>query len=457
MTGSLTILGYSDLEGIYDEPESIARLGSFLLSQRDDETLVVGAGDNTALGVAATVSHNKQGIELPTRSGRAIAAPFYRIIEPDIETFGNHDLDHGPTNGKALVRDLPTGWTCGNLHDDDGLFGAEEGVQSTRIFETGAGRVGVFGVTTTQIPEITPNASTLQATDPIDAAQKAAADLREQVDYVIGVSHCGRDDPEIAAAADADIVVGGHRHKQYAGKHDGTLLVRTGGTGIVEATTEGEYTFHDSIEIPPHQTLLNTYTRVREALGLDDSIAQVDEPIIRDRETLTAGESRLGNFVADAYRAATDADVGVMHASSLRSGAPLGGNVSAGDVISVSPFGNRLTTLSVSGAALREAFVVACPSATDDRWHLSVSGASIVWDDTTNTFQEIRINDEPLSEEREYTLAIQKYFVVANAMSTLTEGDVVSYHGLQYDNLVTHANNGGLAVGIEDRIIRRKE
>ena len=457
MADPLTVIGYSDLEGIYDEPDSIARLGSFLLARRDDDTLLVGAGDNTALGVASTVSHNKSGVELPTRPGRAIAAPFYRAVEPDVETFGNHDLDHGPADARDLVREFPTGWTCGNLHTDDGLFGADAGVRPTRTFETGVGRVGVFGVTTTQLPAITPNASSLRVTNPVDAARTAAADLRERVDYVVGVSHCGRDDPAVAAAADADLVVGGHLHERCAGIHDGTLLVRTGGSGVVEATTGGEYAFHDSIRTAPDRSLLDTYTRVREALELDTVVAHVDEPVVRDRETLTTGESRLGNFVADAYRAATDADVGVMHASSLRTGPPLAGDVSAGDVIAVSPFGNRLTTLSVSGTALRKALAVACPAAENDRWLLSVSGASVVWDDTTGAFERIRIDGDPLDAEDEYTVAVQEYFVVTETMPTLTEGAVQSYHGLQYDHLVAHAANGGLGVGVEDRIARPKQ
>jgi len=258
----------------------------------------------------------------------------------------------------------------------------------------------------------------------------------------------------VATAADADLVVGGHRYERYVGTHDGTLLVRTGGTGVVEATTNGEFTFYDAPDATPDTALFDTYTQVREALGLDDIVAHVDELIERTGETLIGGESRLGNFVADAYRAATGVDVGVMHAGSMRTGPPLAGDVTAADVISVSPFGNRLTTLFVSGRALQAAFAVACPSADDDRWFLSVSGASITWDDAEGAFHEIQVDGEPLEEDREYTVAIQEYFVVYDGMETLTEDRVLSYHGLQYDHLVAHAQAGGPSIGVEDRITR---
>jgi 2',3'-cyclic-nucleotide 2'-phosphodiesterase (5'-nucleotidase family) len=454
MRDSLTVLGYSDLEGIYDDPERVARLASFLAEQRDDATLIVGAGDDTALGVAATVSHNKDSVDLPTPTGRALAAPFFRAIAPDAETFGNHDFDHGPDNTREYVRNLRANWTCANLHDDTGLFGVDAGVQPTRVLDTAVGRVGVFGVTTPQLPAIAPSAATLCVGDPVEAARVATADLRERADHVVGLSHCGQHDPDVAAAADADLVVGGHRHERYADTHDGTLLVRTGGTGVVEATVDGEHVFRNTPNTTPDPALVDTYTRVRAALGLDEIVARVNEPVKRDEEILTAGESRLGNFVADAYRAATDADVGVMHAGSLRAGPSLAGEVSAADVISVSPFGNRLTTLSVSGTALRAALTDACPSDNDGRWFLSVSGASVTWDDAERALGEIRVGGEPVDDDREYTVAIQEYLVDYDGMRTLTDDRVLSYHGLQYDHLVAHARTGGLAVGVENRITR---
>ena len=143
-----------------------------------------------------------------------------------------------------------------------------------------------------------------------------------------------------------------------------------------------------------------------------------------------------------------------MHAGSLRAGPPLAGEVSAADVISVSPFGNRLTTLSVSGTGLRAALVDACPSNEDDRWFLSVSGASVVCDDAERALREVRVGGESVDDDREYTVAIQEYFVDYDGMKTLTDDRVLSYHGLQYDHLVTHARTGRLSVGVEDRITR---
>jgi 2',3'-cyclic-nucleotide 2'-phosphodiesterase (5'-nucleotidase family) len=450
---SLTVFGYSDLEGVYDDPERVARLAGFLRERRDDATLVVGAGDDTALGVAATVSTHGD-VDLPIPGGRAIAAPFFEAVRPDAETFGNHDLDHGPDDARGLVETVPARWTCVNLHDDGGLFGRDEGVERTRVVETAAGRVGLFGVTTERLPHIAPMASELTVDDPVATARETAADLRDRVDYVVGLSHCGGRDPAVAATADADLVLGGHRHEQHAGTYDGTLLVRTGGSGVVETVLpDATYAFHDGTDADPVPDLRAVYETVRDALGLDEVVAELDAPVPRDRATLTGGECRIGNFAADAFRAATGADVGVMHAGSLREGPSLEGAVTAGDVVSVSPFGTDLVTLRLPGRALHDALAAAADR-EDGRWFLHVSGCDLVWDHATATFHDLRIGGEPFDLDREYTLAIPEYFVVYDGLPTLTEARVVSHHGLEYDRLVDHARNGGFAVGVEGRITR---
>lgn len=76
------LLGYSDLESLYDDPDRVGAFASLVERRRDERTLVVGAGDNTALGTLA----------LLTDEGRAQARPFFEAVEPAADTFGNHDL-----------------------------------------------------------------------------------------------------------------------------------------------------------------------------------------------------------------------------------------------------------------------------------------------------------------------------------------------------------------------------
>ena len=60
----------------------------------------------------------------------------------------------------------------------------------------------------------------------------------------------------------------------------------------------------------------------------------------------------LGNFMADAYRAAGGGDVSVMNRGGVR--APLdSGTVTYGELFEVAPFGNMLVRLTITGAGLR--------------------------------------------------------------------------------------------------------
>ncbi len=69
------------------------------------------------------------------------------------------------------------------------------------------------------------------------------------------------------------------------------------------------------------------------------------------RTPTAAGESALGNLVADAQRAATHADIAFMNPGGLRSDLPAG-PITRADVLTLHPFENRLVTLELSGAQI---------------------------------------------------------------------------------------------------------
>ena len=64
-----------------------------------------------------------------------------------------------------------------------------------------------------------------------------------------------------------------------------------------------------------------------------------------------AGESVLGDLVADAQRAALHADIALMNAGGLRADLPAG-TLTWGDVLTVHPFANRVLALDMTGAQL---------------------------------------------------------------------------------------------------------
>ncbi len=67
-------------------------------------------------------------------------------------------------------------------------------------------------------------------------------------------------------------------------------------------------------------------------------------------------ETNVGDFIADAFRAATRSDVALMNGGSIRADAIIAaGTVTKRDVLSILPFKNRVVKVELSGALLREA------------------------------------------------------------------------------------------------------
>lgn len=212
------VLHYADVETAYDDPERVGRLAACIDRLRDDETLVLGAGDNTGPGVLAL-------------KGDGFAAmPFFEAVDPDADTLGNHEFDRTPAELRRLLAASPQAWVCANAHDGDERFAADD-VAPHAVFEAGAERVGVFGVASPETDDISPPATDLTFTDPVPAAREAVDALRERdVDHIVGLSHVGDDEP-LASALDVPVILGGHVHDRREAVVDGTLLLRPGPLG----------------------------------------------------------------------------------------------------------------------------------------------------------------------------------------------------------------------------------
>ncbi len=78
-------------------------------------------------------------------------------------------------------------------------------------------------------------------------------------------------------------------------------------------------------------------------------VGELGAPITR--RMTAAGESALGDLVADAQRAATHADIALMNPGGLRSDLRAG-PITWGDILTLHPFGNRLITMTLTGAQL---------------------------------------------------------------------------------------------------------
>ncbi|SEO69480.1 2',3'-cyclic-nucleotide 2'-phosphodiesterase/5'-or 3'-nucleotidase, 5'-nucleotidase family [Halogranum amylolyticum] len=447
-------LHYSDVENVYDDPERAGRLAGTITALGGDDALVVGTGDNTSPGVVAMVAKGHQAVD------------FFRAVDADLSTFGNHDFDYGPDETRALLPETPQTWVSANVRDEDGgRFGAAEGVVPWTVEEVDGVRVGFFGVTDPATDSLNPSAADLTFTDPYEAAERAVSALRDEgVDRVVALSHLGGGDDELARRVDVDVVLGGHVHSERVDRVDGTVLTRPGVNGetVLEVVVDEEgvrVERHDPADGPENPRLAEALrSRVAEA-GLDEVVATVERPIERSADVVHGGECRVGNFVADAYRWATDADVALQNSGGIRAGPPLEGAVTVADLVSVIPFEEQVVLAEVTGAELLDAFRQMSAAVVDfgeaGWWHGHVSGARIVWDDDAAELVEATVAGETVDPDRLYTVAMAEYLLHSDhEFPAVEERHRAGEFGIQHEQLAAYARERGIDPAVEGRIER---
>jgi 2',3'-cyclic-nucleotide 2'-phosphodiesterase (5'-nucleotidase family) len=450
-TMSVRILHYSDLETALDDPEQAAALVGSVAARRDEGTVVVGSGDNTAPGA------------LPLATEGRVALDVFRALDPDADTFGNHDFDFGPGTARDLAAAAPQAWLCANARRDGERFAADATTPSTLVAADGA-TVGIVGVAHPRTDEINPGADAVEFLDPVGPIREEAETLRERgADHVVVVSHCGHGDERIARETDVDAVLGGHVHDVYTTTVEGTAVVRPGRAGrhVAEVRPGGSpsVTVHEVDDTHVEETLA---ARLRDRLaehGLDEVVATVDRPVERTEETANVAESRVGNLVADALRWRAGTDVALSPPGAMRAGDPLSGAVTAAELHSLTPYEDELAVVELPGDRLREAFVAVpfgyCEDGYPDRYCSHVSGAGVVWDDAAGELLEATVGGEPIDPEGRYTVAVADYLVETDHVNAaFGEEDVVATHGIAREAIVDYAREVGIDPEIEGRIER---
>jgi 2',3'-cyclic-nucleotide 2'-phosphodiesterase (5'-nucleotidase family) len=451
VTVSLHLLHYSDLETGIDSPGQCARLAGEIAARRGPETVVVGTGDNTAPGA----------LSLATEGAAALA--FFEAVDPDADTFGNHEFDFGPERARALAGMAPQPWLCANATVDGDRFAADE-TRPHRLLKAGDETVGLVGVAHPRTEEINPGAEGVRFHDPVPVVRDHAATLRAAgATHVVVVSHCGYNDATIAAETDVDAVLGGHVHDIHTDIVEGTAVVRPGrgGQSFAELRLDEDpaVTVHEVGDDHVDESLAATLRAKMETHGLDRTVATVEEPIERTERATTVAESPVGNVVVDALRWKSGADIALSPPGAIRSGDPLQGAVTVADLVALTPYDDDLQVVELPGRRLREAFV-AVPFGYHDDGHPAefcshVSGATVVWDDDAGELLDASVDGDPVEADATYTVGVPEYLVRTDHVNdAFGPDDVVDHCGPARDAIVEFASERGLDPGLDGRIRR---
>lgn len=247
-----------------------------------------------------------------------------------------------------------------------------------------------------------------------------------------------------------DLVISGHTHKAYNCVIDGRLVTSADkfGTLVTEINLEIDRASRDVIAARAHNLIVRTdgYAKDPEQTALIGRYQKIVEPlgnqvVGRLSEALTktenpAGETTLGDVIADAQLAATSAtiasgaEIAFMNPGGVRTDLLMrdGGKVTYADLFAVQPFGNALVTMDLTGAQIARML--------EQQWldqpkprilHVS-QGFSYAWDGTRPpggrvVRDSMILNGKPIDPDASYRVTVNSFLADGgDGFLVLTEG-----------------------------------
>lgn len=374
----ITILHTNDIHCAVDEGVELSGV-SWLkqaYKQADLPVVLVDGGDVV------------QGAPLGTLTRGGALIRLMNAAEYDFAIPGNHEFDYGMEDFKILAGSLNCHYYSANITERGKLM-----FEPYKMFFFEDTQVAFVGVTT---PKTLTSANPTFFFEPGNSkkqiyafgekqkggkyafygmVQKAVNQARKKgAKYVILVAHMGNHVKHwsvrdlVKSLRGVDAVIDGHSHENYIeNMPDATgkqVLVTQTGTrlrcvGRITISDDGKLKadkvkfmggkdnlVEEGIRVEKSEyegLLMNTIGHTGYPLCAND--LQTNFRMVRNHET------NLGDLVADAYRIILGADVGVVNGGALR-GSIGAGMITFRDILTVSPFGNRLCVAELSGAEI---------------------------------------------------------------------------------------------------------
>ena len=276
------------------------------------------------------------------------------------------------------------------------------------------------------------------------------------------------------------VVISGHTHRAYNCRVDGRLVTSGDKYGtvltqidlllspasgkVLSAVANNVIVRPESFAKDPRQTqLIAAYEQLAGPLGRR-VVGRIAAALPRDENA--AGESALGQVVADAQLAATagaGAQIALMNPGGLRTALalPADGLLRYEDLFSVQPFYNNLVTLTLSGAQLVQLLEQQWLGQPRPRVLQVSRGFGYTWDAARPAGQRVvagslRLNGQPVTLDARLRVTVNSYLASGgDNFSVLKAGDTATTGMMDIDAFELFLQqNPLLAPGALDRIVR---
>lgn len=409
----------------------------------------------------------------------------WNAVGIDYAVFGNHEFDVKTPVLLERIKESKFTWLGANVIDKEtkGIFA--DTPKYVIIEYPGGVKVGIIGLLLPETKETSSMADNLEVADFCETAKKYVPEMRKEgAQAIVGLTHLFMaQDKKLAGCADFDLILGGHEH---------TLLQSSAyGTPIFKMTADARELGRFNLNFDPKTKKLESMDweiipvtdKIPDAVAFapiyekyKDLLEKLAEPVGRTAVLLDAGsasnrtrETNVGNFIADAFRRATGADIGFMNGGSVRADLTYSpGTLTKRDVLSMLPFNNAVVKVEITGKTLRAVLEHGVARSAEDpepgRFP-QVSGLSFKFDTTRpagDRVSEIMVGGKPLDEGRKYTLATSEFLVAKGGDGytmfadgvVLTKPEDARKDAEILENAIKNSPDKTIAPKVEGRIVR---
>jgi 5'-nucleotidase/UDP-sugar diphosphatase len=322
-----------------------------------------------------------QGTLFYTYYKGALAAEMMNKLGYDGMTVGNHEFDDGPEVLRGFIEavNFPIVMSNADVSAEPLLAGK---LPKSAIIERGGEKIGLVGLTPEDTDELASPGDNISFSDPVAAVQAEVDRLTAAgVNKIVVLSHSGfAVDKRVAAeTTGVDVIVGGHSNTYLSNTSDraaGAYPTMVGDTAIVQAYAYGKFLGELNVVFDDAG---NVISATGEPIIVDGDVAEDAETVARisklaepleeirqkvvaqsagviigDKSVCRVQECAMGNLIADAMLDRVKDQgitIAIQNSGGVRSSID-GGEVTMGEVLTVLPFQNTLSTFQVDGATV---------------------------------------------------------------------------------------------------------
>ncbi len=470
----ITLLGIGDIYNFQEDDGrgGFARLNAVARAERaaNPNTLYLFDGDMLSPSILSGFDKGQNTIDLTN------------LVPFDLAVPGNHEFDFGPENFMEKMAASTYPWAAINITNADGS--AIEGLGGVMMKELGGVKVALIPVAQDTTPEVA-SAGDLVFQPTVETGVAAAKQAREDgADLVVGVVQTNiTNDRAMIASGAFDVILSGDDHA-YGTSYDGrTAYVETSIDGRfispldlmveVEVDSDGKrevswtpmFRFIDTANVTPDpesQALVEQFeAKLDQELNVE--IGTTSGALDSRRNVVRGEESAMGNLIADALRAATDADLTIVNGGGIRADRTYdpGTVLTRRDILTELPFGNVTVLTELPGTQVLAALENGVSQVEDGAGRFpQVSGISFAFDASApagSRVSEVMIGETALDLNKVYKVATNDYMMGGgDGYGALGGGMVVIDKGngnLMANDVIAHVEAAGTVdTAVEGRI-----